>query len=299
MPRIKANGLEFEYDARGPENGQPVVLVMGYTAQMINWPDAFCDGVADAGYRVVRFDNRDIGLSSELSDKGAPDIGAIFEKVMTGQDATALAPYLLDDMAMDTVAIIDALGLGPSHIIGASMGGMIAQLVALNHPEQVRSVIPAMTTSGATGLPQAEPEASKVLTQQPESQAREHVVPQGVKARKIIGSHPSVQDSDAHIEERVGAAYDRSYRPLGAARQYAAIVAQPRWHDRLPDLKAPMMVMHGEVDPLIPILNGRDIADRVPGAKFVEVKKWGHDMASPLIPELTKHVTDFLGSVDS
>ena len=299
MPRVKANGIEFEYDERGPKDAEPVVLVMGYTAQLINWPEEFCDGIANAGYRVVRFDNRDIGLSHQFDDKGLPDLGAIMQKAFAGEDASSLAPYLLEDMAADTAGIIDALGLGPSHVIGASMGGMIVQLLALNHPEKVRSLIPVMTTSGETGLPQATPEAMAVLTEQPESPSREHVVPLGVKARKAIGSHASVQDSDDIIEQKVGAAYDRAFRPMGTARQYAAILAQPRWHDRLAEIKVPTMVMHGDVDPLIPPACGKDIADRIPQASYNEIKNWGHDVANALIPELTQQVTSFLHSVSN
>jgi len=297
MPRVKANGIEFEYDERGPEDGDPVLLVMGFTAQMTNWPESFCDAIAEAGYRVIRFDNRDIGLSHQCDDKGLPDMGAIMEKALTGADASDLAPYTLDTMARDTAEVIKVLRLGPVHLVGASMGGMIAQLTAIQYPDLVKSLVPIMTSSGAPDLPQATPEAMEALTAQPESPAREHVVPNGLKTQRAIGSHPDIRDCDEVVLERIGLSYDRAYRPMGAARQYAAILAQPRWHNQLSRVTAPTMVLHGKEDPLIPIACGRDIADRISGAKMVEIDKWGHDMSTQILPLLTAHIIDFLMAV--
>lgn len=294
MGRIQANGIEFEYDETGPKDGEPVVLVMGFTAQMTRWPDEFRGSLADHGYRVIRFDNRDIGLSHQFEDKGMPDTPAIIGALQSGGDATALAPYLLNDMAADVAGIIGALNLGPSHVIGASMGGMIVQLLALNHPEVVRSLIPVMTTSGDPSLPQATPKAMEALTAQPASQTRDDVVKHGVWSAGIVGSDPSVINSDDALEARIASDYDRAYRPLGVARQYAAILAQPRWHDRLSSLDVPAMVLHGAIDPLIPPEGGRDIARRIPGARMVELDKWGHDMPAKMVPTLVETVAGFL-----
>ena len=294
MPRIQANGIELEYDEIGPKDGEPVLLVMGFTAQMTKWPDAFREGLAEAGYRVVRFDNRDIGLSYQFDEAGVPDHAAIMAAVANGEDATAIPPYTLDAMAADAAGVIDALNLGPTHVMGASMGGMIVQLMALDHADKVRSLIPVMTTSGAPGLPPPTPEALEALTKQPESPARGHVVPHGVWAQKVIGSDPSVIDSDETLAERTGRDYDRAYRPFGVARQYGAILAQPRWHERLGSVSVPTMVLHGEVDPLIPIECARDIAARVLGAKMVEIEKWGHDVPEAMVPRLLEETTQFL-----
>ena len=299
MPRLRANGIDFEYDERGPAGGEPVVLIMGFSAQMINWPESFCDGIAGAGYRVVRFDNRDIGLSHQFDDKGLPDMGAIMQKAMSGEDATADAPYILEDMASDTAAIIDALDLRSAHLVGASMGGMIAQIMTIHHPEKVRSLTPVMTTSGAPNLPQAEPAAMEALTSQPPSQNREDILPHGLKTQRAIGSHPDIRDTDEVLLERIGRSFDRAYRPMGVARQYGAVLAQPRWHDRLSEINVPTMVIHGKEDPLIPIACGEDIAARITGAKMIGIDKWGHDLSTRILPVLTQHVVDFLLSTRS
>lgn len=294
MGRITANGLEFEYDEIGPKDGEAIVLVMGFGAQMIRWSDSFRQGLADEGYRVIRFDNRDTGLSQQLDDKGVPDMAAITQKTMAGEDAGALVAYSLEDMAADVAGIIDALDAKPAHVVGASMGGMIVQLVGLNHPEHVRSITPVMTTSGDPELPPATPDAMAALMTPPNSMAREDVVAQGTKAQQTIGSDESVRDSVADIGAGVAASFDRAYRPMGTMRQYAAIMTQPRWHDRLADISAPTMVVHGKSDPLIPIEGGRDVARRVPGAKMVEIESWGHDFPAAMVPKLVETIVTFL-----
>lgn len=294
MARIKANGIEFEYDEMGPADGEPIVLVMGFTAQMTKWPEAFRKGLAAAGYRVIRFDNRDIGLSHQFDDAGLPDIPAITQAVMSGLDASGLAPYTLNDMAADVAALIDALGAKPAHVLGASMGGMIVQLLAINHPDHVRSMIPVMTTSGDPALPPSTPKAREALTMQPDSPSREDVVKLGVYVQGEIGSDRSIADTDEERALSVGASYDRAYRPMGTMRQYAAILTQPRWHEELANIKVPTMVLHGEVDPLITVAGGQDIADRIDGAKLVVIPKWGHDVPKSVVPDLITHVTEFL-----
>ena len=298
MPRIKANGLEFEYDEIGPRDGEPVLLVMGFSAQMTMWPDSLREGLADAGYRVIRFDNRDIGLSHKFDDHAPPVAGEVMAAVMSGQDATSMVPYILDDMAADAAALLDALDAGPAHIVGASMGGMIVQLMALNHPGHVRSLVPVMTTSGDPTLPPAKPEAIAALITPPASERREDVVAASVKARRVIGSAEGTRDPDDVIAHKSGLAYDRGYNPAGVARQYGAILAQPRWHDRLSEVSVPTLVLHGAVDPLIPPTSGRDIAARVPGARIVEIENWGHDVPSLVVPTLVETLTGFLATVD-
>ncbi len=298
MARIKANGIEFEYDEIGPKQGEPLVLVMGFGAQMTKWPDAFRQGLADAGYRVIRFDNRDIGLSHQFDEAGMPDMPAIMQATGAGKDASDIPAYILDDMAADVAALIEALGLGSAHVMGASMGGMIVQLLALNHPGRVRSLIPVMTTSSDPDLPQATPDAIAALMTPPASMAREDVIKQGVIALTTIGSHASIIDSEEVLAEVVGKSFDRAYRPIGVMRQYAAILAQPRWHQRLGDVKVPTLVLHGAADPLIPPANGRDVAQRITGAKLVELENWGHDVPAVIIPEILQAVTGFLAQVE-
>lgn len=294
MGRISANGLDFEYDVTGPDDGEPVVLIMGFGAQMTAWPDSFRTGMAEAGFRVIRFDNRDAGLSVQFDDAPFPDIPALMEAVEARQNATSLAPYLLEDMAADAAAIIDGLGLGSAHIIGASMGGMIAQILALNHPSNVRSLTAVMTTSGDWDLPPSEPEALAALIAPAASPAREDVVQKALKTRSIIGSDPRLRDSDDMLMQRAGFAYDRAFRPIGTVRQYSAILAQPRWHTRLDSLDLPTLVLHGGRDPLVKAACGRDIADRVRGARYHEIDDWGHDMPSQIIPNLVSEICDFI-----
>ncbi len=298
MARIEANGIELEYDEIGPENGEPVVLVMGFGAQMTKWPDAFRQGLADAGYRVIRFDNRDIGLSHQFDDKGMPNIPAIMAATAAGTDASHLPSYILDDMVDDVAGLIKALGLGSAHVMGASMGGMIVQLLALNHPHRVRSIIPVMTTSSDPSLPQATPEVMAALVTPPASMARDDVVKQGVIALKALGSDASIIATDAELADIVGEAFDRAYRPMGVMRQYAAILAQPRWFERLGEIKAPTLVLHGAVDRLIPVENGRDVAQRIPGAQLVELELWGHDIPAPIIPKILTAMSGFLAQIE-
>ncbi|MEM7662203.1 MAG: alpha/beta hydrolase [Pseudomonadota bacterium] len=297
MPQIAANGISFEYDEFGSSDGDPVVLVMGFGAQMIFWPDRFCQAIAEAGYRVIRFDNRDIGLSYQFDEKGIPNIAEVMQKALAGEDASGLVPYTLDDMAADGAALIEAFGAKPAHIVGASMGGMIAQLLALDHPDHVKSLTAMMTTSGDPSLPPAKPEAMAALTAQPASLARDDVIETGFNARTTIGSHPDVRDADDVIRTKVAAGYDRAYRPMGVLRQYGAILAQTPWFDRLASVSKPTLVLHGVHDPLLPVTSGRDIAARVPGAQMVEVDQWGHDLPAALTSKLAETVTDFLARV--
>lgn len=298
MPQLTANGVRLEYDVVGPEDGEPVLLVMGFSAQMTNWPDAFREGIAAAGYRVIRFDNRDIGLSQQLDEHGVPSPMEIIGALQASKDVSGMVPYLLDDMAADAVSVLDALDAKPAHIIGASMGGMIVQLMALNHPDHVRSLIPVMTTSGDPSLPPATPEAMAALTSQPATTQRDDVAANALMARTTIGSADGVRDSDDEILRRAGEGYDRSYKPDGVGRQYGAILAQPRWHERLGEVKVPTKVLHGEVDPLIPSACGIDIAERIPGASYVGLEGWGHDVPVKMIPTLVDEIVSFLKTVD-
>lgn len=197
MPNIQIRGLQFEYDEIGPPTGEPIVLVMGFSAQMTRWSDAFREGLAEAGYRVIRFDNRDIGLSHSFDDHAPPNAAELIQNILAGQDVRDQVPYLLDDMASDTAALIEALGLGSAHVLGASMGGMIVQLLALNHPDRVRSLIPVMTTSGDPSLPPATPEALQALTTPPASPARDDVVAAALRSSQVIGSHESIRNDPA------------------------------------------------------------------------------------------------------
>jgi len=295
MARIKANGIEIEYEEIGSKNDPLMLLVSGFSSQMITWPDSLRRGLADAGRRVVVFDNRDIGLSTEFAGQTAPSPRDIVKGIAAGEPMHEKVPYLLNDMAADAAALIGELGADKADILGVSMGGMIVQLMALNHPERVRSLIPVMTTSGDPSLPPATPEATAALTAVPEERTPEAVADLAVKGRAVYGSHPDVRTPDDEIRARTIAAMQRSDRPMGVARQYAAILAQPRWHERLANLDVPTLVLHGEMDTLILPAGGEDIARRVPGARIEIIEKWGHDLPEAVMPTLLNRIVPFLG----
>ena len=295
MAKIKANGIEIEYEEFGSKDDPLILLVMGFSSQMINWPESLIRGLTDAGRRVVIFDNRDIGLTTEFEGQVPPSPRDIVKGVAAGEPMHEKVPYLLDDMAADAAALIEALGADKADVMGVSMGGMIVQLMALNHPERVRTLIPVMTTSGDPSLPPATPEATAALTAVPEERTPEAIAELAVKGRAVYGSHPDVRTPDDEIRANAIAAMQRSDRPMGVARQYAAILAQPRWHERLGGLDVPTLVLHGEMDTLILPAAGQDIARRVPGAKIDIIGKWGHDLPEAVMPVLLNRIVPFLG----
>lgn len=294
MSRIQVNGIEIEYREIGKRDDPMLLLVSGFSTQMISWPEAYLEGLAAAGRRVVIFDNRDIGLSTEFTNEVPPAPGDIIRGLSEGKDMSKEVPYILDDMAADAAALITALGADKADVMGNSMGGMIVQLIALNHPDKVRTLIPVMTTSGAPDLPRATQEAQKALTAQPEMRTADAVAEISVQSRRVIGSADGVRNSDEETAQSARDSFNRSDRPMGVARQYAAILAQPRWHDRLSEVKVPTLVLHGAIDPLIPPACGEDIARRVPGAKLELLDDWGHDMPKAMVEPLLERIVPFL-----
>jgi pimeloyl-ACP methyl ester carboxylesterase len=294
MARVNANGIEIEYETQGNPSGPALLLISGYTAQLIRWPQSFIEGLAATGRYVIYHDNRDIGLSTEFAGREVPPFAEIIHALQGGCPPQHLVPYLVSDMAADAAALLDTLGVAKADVLGMSMGGMIAQLMALNHPEKVRKLIPMMTTSGDPSLPPGDPEAMKTLNATPKSRAPEDIADAAVVSARAIGSDASVRNPDDEVRLRSLANTARSDRPGGIVRQYAAILAQPRWHQRLGEISHPTMVMHGAVDPLIRPASGKDIAARIPGARYVEIEKWGHDLPELLIPEIVRTIDSFL-----
>lgn len=295
MARIKANGIEIEYEETGSSNDPLMLLVSGFSGQLTRWPDALKRGLADAGRRVVCFDNRDIGLSTEFSGAVPPAPRDIVQAISGGTPPEKAVPYLLNDMAADTAALVTALGADKADVLGVSMGGMIVQLMALNHPERVRTLIPVMTTSSAPDLPRSTPEAQAALTAVPETRRAEAVADLAIKSRRVIGSHVEIRATNDAIRDQTIADFNRSDRPMGVARQYAAIVAQPSWYERLGTITQPTLVLHGAMDPLIRPEAGRDIASRIPGAELEVFEKWGHDLPDRIVPTLLNRIVPFLG----
>jgi pimeloyl-ACP methyl ester carboxylesterase len=299
MPRVRANGLEIEYEETGSPDHPMILLVSGYMGQMKEWPDRFKQTQADAGRRVAVFDNRDIGLTTAIDDPALedcvpPPMEELMQGAAEGEPVHERVPYVLDDMAADAAALIEALGAEQADVLGLSMGGMIVQLMAVNHPERVRTLSPVMTTSGDPDLPPAQPEALEALTAEPESETLEAIGDLAVKTYHAIGSHPDLRASDDELRASAIADVQRANRPLGLARQFAALLAQPRWHDRLETVRKPTLVLHGQMDRLIPPDCGRDIARRIPEADFRLIEKWGHDLPEAVVPDLLDQVLPFL-----
>jgi pimeloyl-ACP methyl ester carboxylesterase len=296
MPQVQANGIDIEYQSFGRKTDPAVVLIMGYAAQMTMWPVALCEGLATRGFRVIRFDNRDAGLSTHLSQLGVPNIGEAFLKAATGQKVDA--PYTLNNMAADTIGLLDALGIGSAHMIGASMGGMIAQIVAAEYPTRTRSLVSIMSTTGRRDLPQGRPEVMAILTTPPLSDSREDRIAQGRKIWAAIGS-PGFRPTDEEITTLVEREVDRApYDPEAPARQLAAVLASESRNDMLRTLRVPSLVIHGADDPLVPVACGKDTADSIPGGEFVVIPGMGHDFASGLVPLFLEHIGNFLARVE-
>ncbi len=290
MAQVKANGIEIEYEATGNRNDPALLLDMGLGAQLTIWPDKLFSGLADRGFYVIRFDNRDVGLSTKFASWGVPDIGAALQKAMKGEKVAA--PYLLSDMAADAIGLIDALGIDKAHMVGASMGGMIVQIVAAKYPQRARSMVSMYSSSSRPGLPVGKPEAMAMLTAQPEGPAREQLVRHGVKLRRTIGS-PGYPTPEPELRAFVEKNVDRSWYPEGSARQYLAVIASGDRVELLKTVKVPTLVMHGEDDPLLPIACGRDVASLVPGAEFWSHAGWGHDFPPQLVPMIADKIATF------
>jgi pimeloyl-ACP methyl ester carboxylesterase len=290
VARTKANGIEIEYETAGNEADPALLMVMGLGAQLTIWPDSLFQGLAQRGFYVIRYDNRDTGLSTDFEAAGTPDIAAAFQKAMRGEKVDA--PYRLDDMAADAVGLLDALGIRRAHMVGASMGGMIVQIVASRYPERTRSMVSIYSTSGRPGLPMGKPEALAMLAGQPEGPSREQRVAYGMKLRETIGS-PGFPMPEAELRGFVERNVDRRWYPQGGARQYLAIIASGDRVELLKTVEAPTLVLHGEEDPLLPVECGRDVARLVPGAEIQTYPGWGHDFPSQMIPVLIDRIAAF------
>lgn len=269
--KIKAGGIEFEYETFGVENDPAVLLIMGLGAQLTHWPEDLCAGIAAEGFFVIRYDNRDVGLSTKFDDAGVPDLGAIAARAAT-------PPYTLEDMAADGVALLDALRVGKAHVVGASMGGMIAQLLAAEYPQRTLSLTSIMSNTGDPAAPQATPEAMAALTSRlPEGASIDDLVDNAVHTYTVIGS-PTHDYGTPAERARLRKGIERSFHPAGFTRQLAAIMAGGDRRPKLATITAPTVVIHGEIDPLVRLQGGRDTAGAIPGAELLVVPGMGHDL---------------------
>jgi pimeloyl-ACP methyl ester carboxylesterase len=277
MPRLNANGIEIEYETFGDPSGAPLLLIGGLGSQLLSWDEAFCGQLADRGFRVIRYDNRDAGLSTKMEAAGEPDLMAAF----TGSPDPA---YQLDDLAADAVGVLDGLGIDAAHVVGVSMGGFIAQLVAINHPDRVLSLTSIMSGPGGRDAVAPKPEGSEVLTKVPPP-TREDRIQHGLWVGRVLRGSADPFD-DAKEQKRVERAYDRSYYPTGTGRQLVAILAAASRVERLGRVKVPTLVIHGTEDVLVPVENGRIVAAAVPGARLIEYEGMGHNLPDRLWPEV-------------
>ena len=270
MPRATANGIEIEYETFGRPDAAPLPLIGGLGTQLTSWDEDFCELLAARGFYVIRFDNRDAGLSTWPEEE-----------------------YTLDDMAADAVGLLDALGIPTAHVVGASMGGFIAQLVALDHPDRVLSLTSMI--SGPSGMDQVQPTPeAQALLLTPVPPTREERVELALDAkRKLLG--PDDPYDVAYERAKAERAIDRAYHPVGFARQLHAIVEAPGRLERLHSLRVPTLVIHGDADILVPVDNGRRVAAAIPGARLLEISGMGHDVPKRVWPQVVDAIVAIAG----
>jgi pimeloyl-ACP methyl ester carboxylesterase len=283
VPRARANGIELEYDTFGGPSAQPLLLIMGLGAQMISWDEGFCAQLSDRGFQVIRYDNRDSGLSTWMKDAGPPDVLA----ALSGNPQPA---YELDDLAADAAGLLDTLNIRAAHIVGASMGGFIAQLVAINHPEHVLSLTSIMSGPGGTDAVPPKPEGAAVLMAGPPDTRQERIEQSMSIRRALVGSGDPLDDALERV--RSTRAIDRAYYPAGVGRQLVAIMAANSRIDRLRRLRVPTLVIHGVDDVLVPVENGRLVAAAVPGARLIEFEGMGHDLPKRVWPQVADAIAE-------
>ena len=285
MPQTKANGITIEYASEGDANAETILLIMGLGAQMTRWPPAFRQKLVERGYRVIHYDNRDVGLSEKFEAAGVPDMAAVVQ-ALAKREKPPVA-YTLAEMAGDAVGLLDALGVKKAHIVGASMGGMIAQLVAADYPDRVLSLTSIMSTTGNPELPRSSPEAIAVLNNRgPDPREDlEGFIAHSLASNKVIAS-PAYPADPAALRERTIADFKRAFYPVGFQRQYAGVIASPDRRPKLKTIMAPTVVIHGEADPLVPLAGGQDTAANIPGAELRVIAGMGHDIPVELYDEI-------------
>ncbi len=280
--RVKTNGIELVCDTFGDRAARPLLLIQGLGMQMIAWDDEFCAALADRGYWVIRFDNRDIGLSTKFDAAGVPDIPNMIRLQVIGKPVQS--PYTLTDMAEDTAGLLDALGIKSAHVVGISMGGMIAQTLATCHPERVRTLTSIMSSSGAPGLPGPKPQVTWILVA-PTPTDRAAYIEHEVKLWRSL-SGPGFSFDEALTRERAVRFFERGLSPAGTARQLAAILASGSRREALQLLRIPTLVIHGDADPLVPVECGIDTARAIPGAELMIIEGLGHGLPAGVVPKI-------------
>ena len=287
MPAVQANGLTFEYEILGNPADPPLLLIMGLGMQLVAWPDGFCERLVARGFCVIRFDNRDIGLSSSLDHLGVPNIA--WEYVKFQMHMPMRAPYVIDDMATDTAALLDALGVESAHVIGASMGGMIAQNLAAKYPQKVRTLTSIMSSTGNRRLPKPTLAAMSAILTAPASRGDiESGIQRMFKVFRAIGGR--IQDGDADLRALCERHVRRSIHEAGKVRHLLAVAASGNRTPVIQQIRVPTLVLHGSDDPLLPVGHGEETARIIPGAKLVVIDGMGHDLPIAFHERLTGEI---------
>ena len=284
---VVANNIRLAYDEFGDINHPPLILIMGLGTQMIAWPDTFCQSIAEQGFRVIRFDNRDVGLSDKINVEYQISIPKLLIRQRLG--LSLKVPYTLHDMAEDTIGLLDALEIKAAHIVGASMGGMISQLLAANYPERCLSLTSIMSTTGNPALPAANWRVTKQLISRPQSVNEEAIVAHGLKTWRIIGS-PDFPASDEDLRVKILRSFRRCSYPMGFRHQMAAIIKTGDRRDLLKKITAPTLVIHGKEDVLVPMQGGMDTAKNINGAQLKLIEGMGHDLPLQLQPRIARYI---------
>ncbi len=288
------NGITLEVEWHGDQRAPVIVLIMGLGMQLVAWPQELVETLVASGFSVLRFDNRDAGLSTQIDSFQPRGIAGALLRGAVGWPVKA--PYKLDDMAADSVGLLDALKIERAHVVGASMGGMIAQILAARYPARVRSLTSIMSTSGYRRLPSPRLEVMATFLRRPPKGASQHaLIDHYLHLFSVIGS-PGFRSPEAEMRRRLSASLSRAFRPHGTARQMLAIAASGDRTQLLPQITAPTLVIHGEADPLIPVAAGRDTAARIPGARLLTIPGMGHDLPLPLMPTIAQAIAGHCGA---
>lgn len=282
---VPVGDLEIAYEAFGEPTHPAMLMIMGLGTQMIAWPDELCQDLADTGRYVVRFDNRDAGLSTHLDQLPSPQPGRVLLR-------REKAPYAIQDMAQDTLGLMDAIGLERADLVGASMGGFIAQTVAVTAPERVRSLTLLMTSTGSRRVGRPSPRIGRDLLRRRTVRTREQAIAAAIEVFSTIGS-PGYELDEEHLSRTAAISYDRGHDPAGYLRQLAACLVQPDRTSALKRLDVPTLVVHGLHDPLVSVTGGLALARHIPGSRFVGFSGMGHDLPRALWPELTEEISRF------
>jgi len=296
MPQVSANGINIEYESFGSSSSPVILLVMGFGMQLIAWPEPFCRDLASKGYRVIRYDNRDTGLSTKFDAATAPSVPWLVIRGLVGLPMHV--PYTLRDMAADSIGLLDALDIDAAHLVGASMGGMIAQNVSASFSQRVRSLTSIMSTTGKRSLPGPDPQVLRhIFLGRPRKGDRDAVIAHSMRTLELIGSPGYAVDEDQR-RELAAMSFDRCYYPAGVSRHIAAIIGDGDRRKRLAIISSPTLVIHGREDPLVPLAGGIDTAKHIAGARLAIIEGMGHNLPEALWPVLVEMIAGHARQAD-